>query len=79
MSAPAPARVYVLVGELLLSDGTRYTHFATYEAADIETALRRAVRVVHRWRGGAGGGTRGGAHHAVRDITEVQISVNEAA
>ena len=64
MSAPAPTRVYVLVGELLLSDGTRYTHFATYEAADIETALRRAVRVVATVAGGAGGRTRG--HHGAR-------------
>jgi len=34
-------RPYVLVGELVLSDGTRYTHSAVYEAMDMEAALRR--------------------------------------
>lgn len=48
MSGSAPTRVYVLVGELLLSDSTCYTHFAAYEATDMERALRRAVQVVRR-------------------------------
>lgn len=51
MSEASATRAYVLVGELVLSDGTRYTHFATYEAMNIEAALRQAVRVVLRWRG----------------------------
>jgi len=44
-------RPYTLVGELLLSDGTTYTRLATYEAVDMEMALRRAAEIVGRWRG----------------------------
>lgn len=43
-------RPYTIVGELLLSDGTTYTRIATYDAPNIETALRRAATLVGRWR-----------------------------
>jgi len=33
MSELVPARVYVLVGGLVFSEGTHYTHFVTYKAA----------------------------------------------
>ncbi len=76
MSDEAPARPFVVVGELLLSDGTRYTHFAVYEAVDMESALRRAAVVVRQWRGER---VEGHPNAAVRDITEVQINVDQAA
>ncbi len=63
-------RPYTLVGELLLSDGTTYTRLATYEAVDMEMALRRAVAVVHQWSG-AGIADRPDA--TVRDVIEVQV------
>lgn len=67
-------RPYALVGELLLSDDTTYTRLATYEAADMEAALRRAATVVRRWRGERIGERPG---TAVRDVIEVQVSVEE--
>ena len=76
MSGSAPTRVCILVGELLLSDGTRYTPFAAYQATDMERALRRAVRVVRGWQGER---VEGHADTAVCDITEVKISINKAA
>ncbi len=76
MSARATVRPFVVVGELLLPDGTHYTHFAVCEATDMEAALRRAVVTVHQWRGER---MEGHAEATVRDITEVQISVEEAA
>lgn len=43
-------RPYAIVGELLLTDGTTYTRLVTYEATDMEAALRRAAAVVRQWR-----------------------------
>jgi len=63
-------RPYAMVGELLLSDGTTYTRLATYQAADMEAALRQAVAVVHQWRG-----ERIASHPdaTVRAVIEVQV------
>jgi hypothetical protein len=69
-------RPYTLVGELLLTDGTTYTRLATYDAPDMETALRRAAAVVRRWRGERIVGHPGAA---VRDIIEVQVGEAPAA
>ncbi len=76
MSGVATVQPFAVVGELLLSDGTHYTHYTTYEVADMEAALRRAAVLVRRWRG-----ERVERHPdaVIRDITEVQISVDEAA
>ncbi len=63
-------RSYAIVGELLLSDGTTYARLATYQAADMEAALRQAVAVVHQWRG-TGIADRPDA--TVRDVIEVQV------
>lgn len=68
-------RSYALVGELLLSDGMTYTRLATYEAVDMEAALRRAVAVVGRWRGER---IVGHPDATVRDIIEVQVSGDAA-
>ncbi len=69
-------RPYAMVGELLLSDGTTYTRLATYEAPDMEEALRRAATVVGRWRG-----ERIASHPdaTVRDVIEVQVGENDVA
>ncbi len=69
-------RPYVIVGELLLTDGTTYTRLATYEATDMEAALRQAAPVVRRWRG-EWIADRPGA--TVRDIIEVQIGEDHTA
>ncbi len=68
-------RPYALVGELLLSDGTTYTRLATYEAVDMEMALRRAVTIVGRWRG-----ERIASHPdaTVWDVIEVQVGEDPA-
>ncbi len=69
-------RSYALVGELLLSDGTTYTRLATYEAADMEAALRRAAEIVGRWR------RERIADHpiaTVQEIVEVQVGEDHAA
>jgi hypothetical protein len=68
-------RSYALVGELLLADGTTYTRLATYDAPDMEAALRRAAAIVTRWRG-----ERIAAYPnaTVRDVIEVQISEDHA-
>jgi len=76
MSERATVRPFVLVGELLLSDGTHYTHYVTYEAADMEAALRRAAVAVRQWRGER---VAGHAEATVRDITEVQVARHRAA
>lgn len=76
MSGPVVRRPFVVVGELVLADGTRYTHFAVVEAADMEAALRRAARVVRRWRGER---VEGHPDAAVRAITEVQVAAGRAA
>ncbi len=44
-------RFYAAAGELLLADGTTYTRLATYDAPDMETALREAAAIVTQWRG----------------------------
>jgi len=69
-------RPYAIVGELLLSDGTTYTRLATYEAPDMEAALRRAAMIVRQWRG-----ERIADHPIarVREIVEVQVSEDHAA
>lgn len=66
---------YTMVGELLLSDGTMYTKLATYDAPDIEEALRRAAAVVRRWRG-----ERIADHPTatVWEIIEVQVGEDHA-
>lgn len=64
---------YALVGELLLADGTTYTRLATYDAPDMEAALRRAAEIVMRWRGER---IVGHAGATVRDIIEVQVSAD---
>jgi len=69
-------RPYTLVGELLLSDGTTYTRLATYEAEDMEMALRRAAEIVGRWRGEQ---IVGHPDATVRDIIEVQVGEDDAA
>jgi len=69
-------RPFVVVGELLLADGTHYTHFAVCEATDMESALRRAAVVVRQWRGEQ---VAGHAEAKVRDITEVQVARHRAA
>jgi len=76
MSGVAAMRPFVLIGELLLSDGTRYSHFAVYEAADMEAAMQRAAVVVRQWRGER---VEGHAEATVRDITEVQVARHRAA
>ncbi len=63
-------RSYAMVGELLRSDGTTYTRLATYQAADMEAALQRAVAVVHQWRGEWIGGH---PDATVRAVIEVQV------
>jgi len=63
-------RPYAIVGELLLSDGTTYTRLATYEAADMETALRQAAEIVGRWRGER---IVDRPEATVRDVIEVQV------
>jgi hypothetical protein len=67
---------YTMVGELLLSDGTMYTKLATYDAPDIEEALRRAAAIVGWWRG-----ERIADHPTatVWEIIEVQIGEVHAA
>jgi hypothetical protein len=69
-------RSYAAAGELLLADGTTYTRLATYDAPDMEAALRRAVAVVRRWRGERIVGHPGAT---VRDIIEVQVGEEPAA
>ncbi len=69
-------RSYVLVGELLLSDGATYTRLATYDAPDMEAALRRAAAIVARWRGER---IAANPHATVRDIIEVQIGEGHTA
>jgi len=69
-------RSYTLVGELLLSDGTTYTRLATYEAVDMEMALRRAAEIVGRWRRER---IVGHPDATVRDIVEVQVGEDHAA
>jgi len=69
-------RPYTLVGELLLSDGTTYTRLATYEAVDMEMALRRAATIVRRWRGERIVGHPGAT---VREVIEVQVGEDDAA
>jgi len=62
-------RPYALVGELLLSDGTTYTRLATYQAVDMEMALRRAAAIIRQWRRER---IVGHPDATVRDIVEVQ-------
>ncbi len=69
-------RSYALVGELLLSDGMTYTRLATYEAADMEAALRRAATIVGRWRRER---IVGHPDATVRDVIEVQVGADHAA
>ena len=69
-------RPYALVGELLLTDDTTYIRLATYEAADMEAALRRAVAVVRRWRRERIVDHPGAT---VRDVIEVQVGEDHAA
>lgn len=66
-------RSYAAAGELLLTDGTTYTRLATYDAPDMEAALRRAAAIVMRWRGER---IPARAHAMVRDIIEVQVSAD---
>ena len=67
----ANVRFYAAAGELLLADGTTYTRLATYDAPDMEEALRRAAKIVARWRVEQ---IAARPHATVRDIIEVQIS-----
>ncbi len=69
-------RPYTLVGELLLSDGTTYTRLATYEAVDMEMALRRAAAIIRQWRRER---IVGHPDATVRDIVEVQVGEDDAA
>ncbi len=69
-------RSSAMVGELLLSDGTTYTRLATYQAADMEVALRRAVGIVRQWRGER---IADRPDATVRDIIEVQVGEDPAA
>jgi len=69
-------RPYAIVGELLLSDGTTYTRLATYEAPDMEAALRRAATIVRQWRRER---IAGHPIARVREIVEVQVSEDHAA
>ncbi len=69
-------RPYAMVGELLLSDGTTYTRLSTYEALDMEEALRRAATVVGRWRGEW---IADHPHATVRAVIEVQVGEHHAA
>ena len=62
-------RSYAAAGELLLADGTTYTRLATYEAVDMEAALRRAAAIVVRWRGER---IAARPYATVSDIIEVQ-------
>jgi hypothetical protein len=69
-------RSYAAAGELLLADGTTYTRLATYDAPDMEAALRRAAETVERWRVEQ---IAARPHATVRDIIEVQISDDPTA
>ncbi|MDQ2785487.1 MAG: hypothetical protein M3Y58_10870 [Chloroflexota bacterium] len=69
-------RSYAMVGELLLSDGTTYTRLATYQAADMEVALQRAVAVVRQWRAER---IADRPHATVRAVIEVQVGEDPAA
>ena len=71
----ANVRSYAAAGEVLFTDGTTYTRLATYEAADMEAALRQAAEIVARWRGEQ---IAARPHAMVRDIIEVQISEDHA-
>ncbi len=69
-------RPFAIVGELLLSDGTTYTRLATYEAVDMEAALRRAAGIVERWRGER---IADCPDATVQDVIEVQVGADDAA
>ncbi len=69
-------RPYAIVGELLLSDGTTYTRLATYQAPDMEEALRRAATVVGRWREER---IVGHPDATVRAVIAVQVGEDHAA
>lgn len=69
-------RSYALVGELLLSDGMTYTRLATYEAVDMEAALRRAAAIIRQWRRER---IVGHPDATVCDIVEVQVGEDPAA
>lgn len=69
-------RSYAAAGELLLADGTTYIRLATYDAPDMEAALRRAAAILARWRVEQ---IAARPHATVRDIIEVQISEDHTA